>query len=109
MTAIKTMVESGVLDLSKPNVRRYIVQKLGIEDINAKIAKMRQAGSNEEEAYKKILCGQLGIQPTKIEAFKPKENEDPKKIINENELEHYLTDGWDIQTILPSGKILIKK
>jgi hypothetical protein len=45
----------------------------------------------------------------KIEAYKPKENNDPKKIIGENELEHYLAEGWDVQTVLPSGKILIKK
>jgi integrase/recombinase XerD len=34
---------------------------------------------------------------------------DPKKIISEEELEHYLAEGWDVQTVLPSGKILVKK
>ena len=109
LTAIRTMVESGVLDLAKPNVRKYIVQKLGIEDMDAKVAKIREKGSNEEEAYSKILCGELGVQPMKIETFKPKATDDPKKLVNEDELEHYLSDGWDIQTVLPSGKILIKK
>lgn len=37
-----------------------------------------------------------------------KKPNDPKKIIDEHDLENYLTRGWDIQTILPSGKILIK-
>ena len=110
MTAIRTMVESGVLDLAKPNVRKIpLVQKLGIEDMDAKVAKIREKGSNEEEAYSKILCGELGVQPMKIETFKPKASDDPKKLVNEDELEHYLSDGWDIQTVLPSGKILIKK
>jgi hypothetical protein len=36
-------------------------------------------------------------------------NSDPKKIVGETELEEYLADGWDVQTVLPSGKILIKK
>ena len=49
------------------------------------------------------------MQPMKIETFKPKATDDPKKLVNEDELEHYLADGWDIQTVLPSGKILIKK
>lgn len=32
---------------------------------------------------------------------------DPK-IIDESSLEVYLTQGWDIQTVLPSGRILVK-
>jgi hypothetical protein len=43
-------------------------------------------------------------------AFKPKNNNnDPKKIVEEKELEYHLENGWDIQTVLPSGKIVIKK
>jgi hypothetical protein len=34
---------------------------------------------------------------------------DPKKIVKEEDLERYLKEGWDIYTILPSGKIVIKK
>lgn len=34
---------------------------------------------------------------------------EPKKIIDENDLEAYLTKGWDVQTVLSSGKILITK
>ncbi len=34
---------------------------------------------------------------------------DPKKIVSEDELEQYLDDGWDVQTVLPSGKILIRR
>ena len=37
------------------------------------------------------------------------DSEDPKKIVNEGELENYLTEGWDVQNILPSGRILIKR
>ncbi|MEM1582841.1 MAG: tyrosine-type recombinase/integrase [Candidatus Bathyarchaeia archaeon] len=43
--------------------------------------------------------------------YKVRENPsmDPKKIIDEGELEKYLAEGWDVQTVLPSGRILIRK
>ncbi|MDJ0270878.1 MAG: hypothetical protein NXY59_10170 [Aigarchaeota archaeon] len=34
---------------------------------------------------------------------------DPKRIVSEEELEKYLAEGWDVQTVLPSGRILIRK
>jgi integrase len=109
LTTLRTLVESGVLDLSKPNVRQYLIQKLGIRDMEVRVAKMRESGLDEESAHTKIICEQLGIEPMEIEAFKPKENSDPKKIIGEDQLEHYLAEGWDVQTVLPSGRILIRK
>jgi hypothetical protein len=109
LTALRTMVESGVLDLSKPNVRSYLIQKLGIEDMEVKVAKMRKEGLSEEEAHVRILCGELSVEPMKIEISKPKDSSDPKKIVDEDELEGYLDDGWNVQTVLPSGKIIIWK
>jgi len=51
------------------------------------------------------------IRKLSLEGYKAKENpeKDPKKIVDENNLENYLAKGWDVQTVLPSGKILIKK
>ena len=109
ITTLRTMVESGVLDLSKPNVRQYLIQKLGIRDMEVRVAKMKESGLDEKSAHTKIICEELGIEPMKIEAFKPTENSDPKKIVAEDELEHYLVEGWNVQTVLPSGKILIRK
>ena len=108
LTTVKTMVESGVLDLSKPNVRQYLIRKLGLEDVEIKVAKMREEGIDEKEAYTKIICEKLRVKPISLEGFKAN-NHDPKKIISEEELEAHLADGWDIQTVLPSGKILIRK
>lgn len=34
---------------------------------------------------------------------------DPKKIINEDQLEDHLAGGWNVQNILPSGRILINR
>ena len=110
VTTIRTMVESGVLDLSKPNVRQYLVKKLGIEDIKNRIAQVKNEGMSEVEAYAKAICAELGIKPMRLEiSDADKGNADPKKIISEEELEQYLGEGWDVQTVLPSGKILIRK
>ena len=110
LTTIRTMVESGVLDLSKPRVREYLVKKLGIEDMAVKVARMREGGLGEEEGAVRVICGELGIEPMKLEAPKPKDAEaDPKKIVSEQELERYLSEGWDVQTVLPSGRILLRK
>jgi len=109
LTTIKTMVESGMLDLSKPKVRQYLVKKLGIDDMDVKVAKMRERGLGEDEADIRVICGELGVVPMNVEMSKPKDNGDPKKIVDEDELESHLAEGWDVQTVLPSGKILIRK
>jgi hypothetical protein len=106
LTTIRTMVESGVLDLSKPNVRQYLVSKLGIEDMEVRVAKLRVKGLDDEDAVIRTLCGELGIEPTTLNAFQPK---DPKMIVSEFELTKYLDEGWDVQTVLPSGRVLIKR
>jgi len=108
LTTIRTMVESGVLDLSKPNVKQYLVKKLGIENAESRIAEMKEEGLGEDEAYARVVCRELGIKPMKIEVSNKKDG-DPKKIVSEGELELYLAEGWDVQTVLPSGKILVRK
>ncbi|MEM3070684.1 MAG: site-specific integrase [Candidatus Bathyarchaeia archaeon] len=107
LTTIRTMVESGVLDLTKPQVRSYLIQKLGIGDVEVRVARLRETGLGEEEAYTRLICEELGVEPLRLEAFKLK-NPDPK-IIDEEKLERYLAEGWEIQTVLPSGRILIRK
>lgn len=51
------------------------------------------------------------IRKLSLEGYKLKEkpSSDPKRIIDEAELENYIAEGWDVQTVLPSGRILIKK
>jgi len=101
LSTIKTMIESSVLDLSKPSVRQYLIRKLGLEDIEVKVAKMKEEGVDEIEAYTKIICGKLGIEPISLDTPRA-DRRDPKKIVVEDELERYLAEGWDIQTILGS-------
>lgn len=63
LTTIRTMVESGVLDLTRPSVRQYLIQKLGIRDLDVKVAKIKEDGLSMEEAYTKTICERLGIEP----------------------------------------------
>jgi hypothetical protein len=77
--------------------------------MDVRVAKIREQGLEEDEAYTRVIYGELGVKPIQIETSKPKNNGDPKKVIEENELETYLADGWDVQTILPSEKILVRR
>jgi len=51
------------------------------------------------------------IRKFSLEGYRLRENpkKEPKKIIDENDLENYLEKGWDVQTVLSSGKILVTK
>ena len=76
-------------------------------DPEAKVAKMK--GLGEGDVIAEAICGKLGIEPIRIKTINSKNNGDPKKIVNEQELNRFLAEGWDVQTVLPSGKILIQK
>ena len=108
LTTIRTMVESGVLDIHKPNVRDYLISKLGIEDAKQRAAMMMsETGLKEDEAMATVIIGALGLTASNITREPRVKN--TTKIVNENELPEYLTDGWKIDTPLPSGNIVIKK
>jgi len=61
--------------------------------------------------YKRVDDAMDEVRKLSLGSYKLKEgpNKDPKRIVNEGELERYLAEGWDVQTVLPSGRILIKK
>jgi hypothetical protein len=63
LTTIRTMVESGVLDFSKPKMRAHLIQKLNIKDMEVRVAKLREQGVDEEEANTRVIFGELGIEP----------------------------------------------
>ena len=75
---------------------------LGIDLLEVKIAREKELGrklSKEEE-----------IKLFETELRKLREGKhNPRRIISEGELEKYILEGWDVQTVLPSGKILIRK
>jgi hypothetical protein len=61
--------------------------------------------------YEKVDEAMEHIRKLSLESHKTAENngKDPKKIVPEEELENYITEGWDVQTVLPSGRILIRR
>jgi hypothetical protein len=49
------------------------------------------------------------IRRLSLEGYKLRERSDPKKIVREEELEHYLSEGWEFVSVLPSGRILVRR
>ena len=90
---------------------------LGIQDVEIKIAKIREEKPelDEIEALGELMRKELGIKPLSIKLEKPKENEasDCKqyesKIVSENELLPYLDEGWDVVKEFRNGKIAIRR
>lgn len=83
-------------------IRRF-AEAFGIDPMKVKIEKQKELDRdpNSEEEIQAIQ--------NEIKKMRAQPNNDPKKIIQERELEGYLSDGWDVQTVLPSGKILVRK
>ena len=83
-------------------------EAFGIDPVRVKIERQKELGralAPEEE----IQALQLAIKKTREEGSFRNVDSDPKKVIDEGELEKHLLDGWDVQMTLPSGKILIRK
>ena len=51
------------------------------------------------------------VRKLSLESYKLKGNpsDDPQKMVSEEQLENYLARGWNVQTVLPSGRIVVKK
>lgn len=108
---LRWAVEGAMTESAKLEAIKTFARSLGVENIEVKIAKLMEAqpNLNEEETIGHIIREELGITKLKAEASRKKESNDPKKIIMEDDLKRYLAEGWDVQTILPSGKILVRK
>lgn len=94
-------------EADKLEMVKAFAKTLGIEEIEIKVARLkeRMPGMSEDEAVGRVIREEL------IRALGEggREGEDPRKVIVEDELERYLADGWDVQTVLPSGRILVRK
>lgn len=100
---------SRLKEEAKIEAIKAFAKTLGIENVEIRIAQLKEEEPeiSDEEALGRVIREELGI--AKLNTQIKRENMDPKKIINESELERYLAEGWDVQTLLPSGKILIRK
>jgi integrase len=81
---------------------RAFAEAYGIDPLRVKIEKQKETGK-EPSADEEISLIQ-----NEIKKLRTQETE-PKKLVNESELQQYLAKGWDVSTVLPSGKIVITK
>ena len=84
-------------------------EAFGIDPVRVKVERQKELGralKPEEE----IQALQYAIKKTRVAGLSAHSGRDgPRKVVDEAELERFLLDGWDVQMILPSGKILIRK
>jgi len=81
---------------------RRLAESFGIDPMKVRVEKQRRLG-REPTPDEEIELIQNEIKRLRAG------NSDPKKIVREAELERHLAEGWDVQTVLPSGKIVIRK
>jgi len=108
-------------EVDKLEMIKTFAQTLGIDKIEVKIQKLReqQSGLDEMEALGKIMRKELGIKPLETKTLKYKRNDAKvensdcvkyeNKIVSEEELVHYLNQGWDIVKELNNMKIVIRR
>jgi hypothetical protein len=75
---------------------------LGLDLIEVKTAKEREIG-RELSVDEEIELFENEMRRVRVE------EDDPQIIVEEDELEAYLNDGWQFVSVLPSKKILIRK
>jgi len=81
---------------------RAFAQAMDVDPMRVRIEKQKEL-AREPTAEEEIKAIQNEIKKLRSE------NNDPKKIIIEKDLPKHLADGWDIQNVLPSGKIVVRR
>jgi hypothetical protein len=101
-TVSQPIEQSSIVKEAKIEALKTIARSLlGIELLDVKVAKEKEIGRE--------LTKDEELKLYEEELKKLRERHNPHRIIREEELERYLEDGWCVQTILPSGRILIRK
>jgi len=101
-TVSQPIEQSSVVKEAKIEALKTIAKSLlGIELLDVKVAKEKEIGRE--------LTKDEELKLYEEELKKLRERHNPHRIIREEELERYLEEGWCVQTILPSGRILIRK
>jgi hypothetical protein len=95
--------QSSIVKEAKAEALKSIAKNLmGIDLLEVKIAKEREL-QRELDKDEEIELFENEIRKIR------EEDDDPQIIVNEEELETYLKDGWKFVSVLPSQKILIRK
>jgi len=102
-TVVQPLEQSSIIKEAKLEALKSIAKSLlGIDLLEVKIAKERELG------------GELSVDE-EIELFENEirkmreEGQDPQIIVEEEELENHLAEGWQFVSVLPSQRILIRK
>jgi len=85
------------------NTVRAMASNFGVDPMKVRIEKQRELGR------KPTVEEEIEALNIELKTLKKAKEADPKKIVNEKELQRYLAEGWDVQTVLPSGKVLIRR
>jgi integrase len=114
ITKTKAIEREDIEEIATIKAAQMVLQLQGYdvdtEKLKSAIIKKR-IELGKEPGLNEILEEIKKLEP-RFEYIKNDENSssnDPKKIVSEADLERYLAEGWDVQTVLPSGKILIRK
>jgi hypothetical protein len=102
-TIAQPLEQSSMIKEAKIEALKSIAKSLlGIDLLEVKVAKEKELGrelSKEEE---------LELFENELKKLREGRH-NPQRIVMEDELEKYLTDGWRFVAVLPSQRILIRK
>lgn len=62
-------------------IKRTLVKKLRLEDMDVRVTKMRETGIEEEKVTSHVIIRELGLDPVKLKAFRPRRMRNTKKIV----------------------------
>ena len=102
-TAAQPLEQSAIVKEAKLEALKSIAKSLlGIDLLEVKIAKEREL---EKELS---LDEEIELFENEIKKMRERDR-DPQIIVEEEELENHLSEGWQFVSVLPSQKILIRR
>lgn len=107
LRTLKVLVESGQLELNKPEVREYLAGKLGIGNTDLKVSNPEKSS---EQALCELIFSKLGVDvKPKTQTNGAQAVQFHHKLVRESDLVDLINDGWEIVKELASSKILVRK
>ena len=102
-TVAQPMEQSAIVKEAKMEALKSIAKSLfGVDLLEVKIAKERDLGKELS------LDDEIALFENEIKKMREQE-QDPQIIVEEEELESHLAEGWQFVSVLPSQRILIRK
>ena len=101
-TVVEELDQKSLVNEAKIEALKSLAKAMGLDLIEAKVRKERDLDRD--------LTHDETIELFEVEMKKLREpGPDPQMIVDEEDLENHLSHGWEFVSVLPSGKILIKK